>query len=156
PNFEGGTCNNAITTGASVATCLNCIATAAVAQAMDLYYANLTNAGSNSDLIKCQTTIGKETTKFLQAKEKLLGNCRKGIDKGTGTAPCPIPGDGKAGPKIAKAESKKVSKICKACGSESLDGATCTGPGFSPGTIGFVNTCPAVVVPGGGPCAAPI
>ncbi len=157
PNFEGGTCTNAIANGGDIATCLNCISTKAVAQAMDLYYASLTNGGANSDLIKCQTTIGKETTKFLQAKEKLLGNCRKGLDKGTATAPCPIPGDGKAGPKIAKAESKKVAKICKACGSESLDGATCDSAGtFPPSSIGFVSSCPAVTVPGGPACGGPI
>ncbi|TMA79705.1 MAG: hypothetical protein E6J72_10400, partial [Deltaproteobacteria bacterium] len=157
PNFEGGSCTNAITNGASIATCLDCIGKAAVAQAMDLYYASLTNGGTNSGLIKCQSTIGKTTTKFLQAKEKSLTKCRNAIDKGNGSLPCPAPGDGKAGPAIAKAESKKVTSICKACGTGSTDGMTCTSQVFSPSSIGFPTTCPAVTVPHGGPaCAAAI
>jgi hypothetical protein len=162
PNFEGGTCTNAIANGNDIATCLDCIAHGAVSQAMDLYYLNLANPSGNSDLIKCQTTIGKETTKFLQAKDKILGKCRKAVDKGTGTLPCPVPGDTKAGPAITKAESKKVSKICKACDTESLDGVTCTGQTFSPAQIGFAGSCPAVQVPpgpmrhGGTNCGGPI
>jgi hypothetical protein len=155
PNFEGGTCANAITDGASVAICLDCIAKAAIAQAMDLYYVNLSNPLGDSDVIKCQTTIGKETSKFLLAKDKALANCRKAIDKGApGTCPA---ADGKAGPAIAKAESKKVSKICKACGTTSLDGSTCTGQTITPAEIGFASFCPPVTVPGGGPaCGGPI
>ncbi len=156
PNFEGGTCTNAIANGTDIGSCLECIGNAAVTQAMDLYYASLNNAGSDKDLIKCQSTIGKETTKFLQAKQKILDKCRKQVDKGNASLPCPIPGDGKAGAAIAKAESKKVGKICKACDTESTNGVTCTSNGqFA--SIGFTGHCPAVTVPPSGPsCGGPI
>ena len=120
----------------------------AVSKAIDLYYLNLTNAGTDAGLIKCQRTIGKETTKFLLAKDKALRKCRKLVDKGTLTGPCP---DGPAtNPDglfaktaqgaIAKAESKKVGKICKACDTASVDGMTCTGPDrFTPAQIGFAK-----------------
>jgi len=80
PNFEGGSCTNAITDSASIATCLDCIGKAAIAQAMDLYYASLTNGGTDSHLIKCQQSIGKETSKFLLAKDKALTKCRGNLD----------------------------------------------------------------------------
>lgn len=157
PNFEGGSCTFPIAHGTDIATCLDCIGREAVAQAMDLYYGSLTNGGTNSDLVKCQTTIGKEASKFLTAKDKILGKCRKAVDKGAGVLPCPVPGDTKAGPAIAKAESKKVSKICKACDTQSLDGVTCTGQTFSPAQIGFGSSCPEVTVPfGGEDCGGPI
>ncbi len=156
PNFEGGSCTNGIATGNDIGDCLNCIATAAIAQAMDLYYLSLANPSGNSDLIKCQGTIGKDTSKFLLAKDKILGKCRKAVDKGTATLPCPVPGDTKAGPAIAKAQSKNVSKICKACAAGSSDGVTCLAPSFPPNQIGFVSDCPPVTVPGGPACGGPI
>jgi hypothetical protein len=157
PNFEGGTCTNAITNGTGIATCLDCVAKAAITQAMDLYYLSLANPAGDAHLIKCQKTIGKEAAKFLVAKEKILTQCSKAVDKGKGTLPCPVPGDTKAGLKIAKAEAKKVSSICKACDTDSVDGISCTGQTFSPAQIGFSTTCPPVTVPNGGPaCSASI
>ncbi|TMA71597.1 MAG: hypothetical protein E6J72_21430, partial [Deltaproteobacteria bacterium] len=157
PNFESGSCTNAVTNGNSIADCLDCVARAAIDQAMDLYYLDLSAPGGDSALIKCQSAIGKETSKFLVAKQKALGKCRKNIDRGTATAPCPVPGDAKAGPAIQKAESKKVAKICGACGGGSVDGVTCVSQTYDPSQIGFAGTCPDVTVPNGGPgCAAPV
>src|SRR6266404_5920422 len=157
PGFESASCNNAVTNGNSIANCLDCVAKAAISQAMDLYYFDLAAPGGDSQLIKCQSAIGKETSKFLLAKDKALTRCRTSVDKSTATLPCPVPGDTKAGPKIQKAESKKVAKICKACGGGSIDGATCLSQTYGPAQIGFAGTCPAVVVPHGGPdCSGPI
>ncbi len=70
----------------------------------------------------------------------------------------------KAAAAIAKAESKKITAICKACGGADQacddtitapDGLTIAGSGtgddLTPGQIGFVATCSDVKVPGGGP-----
>ena len=156
PEFEGvgGFCLPPFptNTGPDLASCLSvCNGRKAIRQAMDLYYGDLAAAGADKALIKCQRAVGKEATKFFTTKQKVLGNCRKAVDKGKGTLPCPNPGDGKAGEKIAKAESKKVAKICKACGTESLDGLTCVAGGFTPAQIGFPALCPSVTVPFGGP-----
>jgi len=165
PDFEQTGCTNPIATSDDIASCLLCVADTAVSQAIDLYYLDLTNAGTDAGLIKCQRTIGKETTKFLRAKDKALRKCRKLVDKGDLAGPCP---DGpvtnldgsfaKTGQgAIAKAESKKVGKIYKACDTASVDGMTCTGPDrFTPAQIGFANDCPALTVPGGRACAGAI
>ena len=78
-----------MTNGSSIANCLDCVAKAAISQAMDLYYFDLAAPGGDSQLIKCQSAIGKETSKFLLAKQKALGKCRTSVDKNRGVLPCP-------------------------------------------------------------------
>jgi cysteine-rich repeat protein len=169
PNFENGTCTNAIGGGgdcSGIYACLECIGEAAVDQAIDLYYMSLAASefGTGSDVNKCQKAIGKEAAKFLLAKEKALAKCWDGRLKGKHLNVCPVPGDGKTGPAILKAESKKIEKICKACGGadKQCDG-TVTGPNgttiigsggsddLTPAAIGFPASCYAVTVPAGGP-----
>ncbi len=157
PNFEGGNycVLPTVTSFGDVSVCLDvCNGRPAVRQAMDLYYLDLANPGGNADLIKCQRAIGKATTQFLTSKQKILGKCRATVDKGKGALPCP---GSKEQVAIAKAEAKKVGAICKACGTASTDGVTCTGPGFTPAQIGFASGCPAVTVPAGGrACGGPV
>jgi hypothetical protein len=157
PNFESGSCTNLIGSCADIATCLDCIDEAAVDQAMTLYYGALTSSefGTNSAVNKCQRAIGKETTKFLQAKSKALQKCWDSRLKGRHSNPCPDPGDSKAVATIQHAEQTKVKNICKACGGP--DKACGGGDDLTPAQIGFSSTCPNVVVPDGGPaCAGPI
>ncbi len=142
PNFEGGTCSNAVSDGNGIVTCLDCIARAAIAQAMDLYYVNLANPAGNADLIACQVAVGKEMSQFFLAKKKALSACRQNVDQLKGTLPCPVPGDGKAGPAIDKAEAKAIAKISQLCG------------GQGPISIGFAAACSDVQVPGGVDCGA--
>ncbi len=151
PNFEGGPCINAIGDGDDIADCLDCIGAGAAAQTMDLTYDDLEDPAGDGELIACQARIGKETAKFLVARQKILAKCRQRVDKGVIPGPCP---DAVAQVSIDKAESKKVGKICRGCGSGSLDGVTCQAGGFSPNAIGFTPGCPAVSVPGGPACGA--
>ena len=58
PNFENGSCSNAIANCDGVSTCLLCVGEAAVDQAINLYYGDLDTGTSNSDVIKCQRAIG--------------------------------------------------------------------------------------------------
>ena len=153
PNFENGACNAPITDCNGIVTCLTCVDEAAVDQAIDLYYGSLASDefGTKSDVTECQRAIGKETTKFLQAKSKALQKCWDERLKGNHSNVCPAPGDGKAMPAIDKAEAKKIEKICKACGG--ADKACGGGDDLSPSDIGFPLTCPDVTIPGGSSCS---
>jgi hypothetical protein len=130
PDFESSGCTNPIDLFActGISDCIECVASAAVEQAIDLYYADLepTDPVTEADLNKCQQAIGKTTSKYLLAKEKTLLKCWDKRYKGLHDDVCPdVAGDPvlekdivKAGQKIAKAESKKIAKLCKACGGD--------------------------------------
>jgi hypothetical protein len=147
PNFEGGSCTGPITDCNGIADCIACVDEAAVDQAITLYYGDLADEefATGSVVNKCQRAIGKETTKFLQAKSKALQKCWDERMKGKHENDCPDPGDGKAVDAIAKAEGKKVSAICKACGGP--DKVCGGGDDLSPSDIGFPSDCPSVTIP---------
>jgi hypothetical protein len=172
PDFENGhVCLDInIQNCGDIADCLECIAGAASDQAMTLYYGDLNlPSSSNKALNKCQKTIGKATSSFLNSKSKALQKCWDAVLKGNATAPCPAPGDGKAAAAIAKAETKKISAICKACGGAdkacdatvvAVSAPPVVGSGGSddltPAAIGFAAQCPSVTVPGGSSCGQTI
>jgi hypothetical protein len=148
PNFENGSCANAIANCDGISNCLLCVGEAAVDQAITLYYGDLDTGTTNSDVIKCQRAIGKNTAKFFATKSKALAKCEDKVMKGDIPGPCPDATT--AAPKIATAESKKRAAICKACGGpDNLCGG---GDDISPAMIGFASTCPDVDVPGGPAC----
>ncbi len=154
PNFENGSCTNAITNCNDISDCLVCIGEAAVDQAISLYYDAFVPSAPNSEVNRCQREIGRSTTAFLRKKSGTLAQCWTSVNLGRGTDPCPSPGDGKAAGAIAKAEARKQKNICHACGGND---EICDGNGdLTPGQIGFVSNCPAVTVPGGGSCARAI
>lgn len=157
PSFEGETepeCNVTLSTCNDIAECLECIGKEAVEQAMDLYYENLILPSADKALKKCQVTIGKESTKFLAAKAKILQKCWDARLTGKHGDACPDPGDGKAVLAIAKADLKKRTAICKACGGpDQLCGG---GDDLTPAAIGFAPTCDDVTQPGGPSCSGPI
>lgn len=62
---------------------------------------------------KCQSAIAKSTAKYAQQRLKALQKCEDGRLKSGGAGSCP---DSKAQDKIANAEAKKITSICKACG----------------------------------------
>ena len=157
PGIEGGTCTNAITDCTGIAACLTCIDEAALDQAIGLYYDALTPSDPKNKaekaLNKCQATIGSAATTFLVAKSKALAKCWETVNGGKATGDCPA-ADGKAADAIAKAESKKVAAICKACGGADK---TCGGADdFTPADIGFVTSCPNVTPPGAPSCGGAI
>jgi hypothetical protein len=119
---------------------------------------NQTDPSAQAELNKCQQAIGKETQAFVAAKSKALAKCWDGRLKGKHGGTCP---DGaaaagtpsrKAADAIAKAESKRQAKICKACGG--ADGLCDGANDQTPAAIGFAGSCPNVTIPGGGSCAA--
>jgi hypothetical protein len=161
PDFRGHGCTNAIADCNDIGTCAACIGHETVNQANELYYDLLVPSefATGSDLNKCQIAIGKETTKFLQAKSKLLRSCWANVNAGKVgfISPCPST-DAKTVAKLAQAEQKKVAAICKACGGggDADANGVCDLPGgFSPAAIGFEPTCPDMTVPSTGePCVS--
>jgi hypothetical protein len=157
PDLSGHGCTNAINDCNDIGTCVACVAHSAVDRANELYYDLLVASEftTGSPVNKCQIAIGKETTKFLQAKWNLLRLCWSKVLAGhpgyTSPPGCPDT-DAKTVAKLAQAEQKKIAAICKACGAggdADADGA-CDVPagGFTPAAIGFEPDCPDVTVPG--------
>lgn len=165
PDSEGGNAPASSCKGivmddpGDLAACIACVTEEHADEAVTLLYEQRVDADPKSAdkaekaLVKCQSTIGKETLKFLAAKSKALQKCWDERLKGKHTNPCPAPGNGKTLEAIAKAESKKVGAICKACGGA---GKACesgigdvAGDGLDDDTtaaaIGFLAECPNVV-----------
>ncbi len=144
PDLANAGCTNAITNCIHVAQCLECTGNAAVSQALDLTYGEFESSefGTNDTVNRCQRAIGKSVAKYLASRAKALGRCWDARLLGRHSNPCPVPGDGQAALRIAKAEDKKQKSICKACGG--ADG-TCDGSGdVTPSAVGFATSCPAV------------
>jgi hypothetical protein len=157
PDFGSAGCTDAIADCGDVAACLSCASGAAAIAAVGVDYDDLVPAafGTKSTLNKCQRAVGKEATKFLQARSKALQKCWDARLKGKHANPCPDPGDGKARAAIDKAEAKKVAGICKACGG--ADKRCGSGDDFLPAEIGFGASCADVTVPGApSSCGAPV
>jgi len=156
PGLDGGSCAHPLVHCGDVAACVECVGARAIDQSLGLYYDALDPSvfGGKSALAKCQRAIGKEATKVLQARGKLLQGCWDKRIRGVHAQPCPAPGDGAAVPGIAKAESVLVRNVCKECGGSDR---TCGGgDDLSPDGIGFVATCPALTAPGGTSCGGPV
>jgi hypothetical protein len=154
PNFESGSCTNAIANCDDVSTCLLCVDSAAVDQAIAFDYHSFNSSTPGTELNTCQKAIGTNPAAFLRSKSKALAKCWSTVNAGQIPGPCPDPGDGKATTAIAKAESRKVAHICKACGGG--DKQCGGGDDFTPSAIGFQSQCPSVTVPGGSACGGSI
>ncbi len=151
PNFENGSCTNAIADCGDIADCLSCVDIAAAHQALALTYGSFTPAPAGSSALVCQRAIGKFTEKFFNAQMRALQKCENRVLFDFASPPCP---DSIASTSIAKAEFKKVKGICKACGGPDR---TCGGSDdLDPATIGFPANCPDVTVPYGSSCAASV
>lgn len=156
PDMRDEGCNNPITDCSGIGACLECIGHEAVNQATELYYDLLTEAEfvTGSDVNDCQVMIGKATVKYLQTKANLLQRCWDSVLRGKDgfTVPpgCPAT-DAKVLAKLARAEHRKIDKICAACGAggDADEDNLCDAPGsaFSPAAIGFEPDCVSATVP---------
>jgi hypothetical protein len=109
-----------INDASDVADCVACLAEEHVQEMVELHYASFdTAADPGSDEGKCQQTTGKELNKFAKAVSKSLQKCQQNVGKGSFPLFCPEsdPQD-KTQIALDKAESKKLSAICKKCGGE--------------------------------------
>jgi hypothetical protein len=179
PGFGAATdpaCTTAIVDCGDIAACIACVGAAAVEQARALAYDDLTPSEPSQAVNKCQRAIGAATARFAVAKEQATRQCWDARAAGKHTDTCPngaaaigSPAQ-KAAAKIAKAGTKRIAAICKACGGADktcddavsrLDDTPLEGGGgaddLTPNAIGFPATCPTVQVPNGGPfCDQPI
>jgi hypothetical protein len=154
PDLESGGCTAATADPGDVADCLTCGGTTASARAFELIYERFAGASPGSAVAKCQGAIGQATTEFFGKKGRLLRRCWEARARGAHMNACPVPGDGHAGPGIARAAAKMRARICAACGGG--DGACGGGDDLTPSSVGFLAACPALVPPGAASCAAPI
>jgi len=151
PSFEGASCGAPVGDCAAMATCETCVDGAAADRARALLFDSLlpSDPKLQKALRKCQSTIGKEGAKLLDADWKALARCWDARLAGKHANPCPDPGDGKAAAALAAAGAAAHARICKACGGK--DG-TCDGvDDLAVGAIGVAPTCPSV-----GSCGGPI
>ena len=153
PDVAGGGCANGIADCDDIVTCLECVSDAAVQHPLSLAF-DVAAGPPKSPVLTCQRALGKATAKYLAARSKALQTCEDKILNGKIDGPCPVPGDGKAVAAIAKAETKKVTAICKACGGADRQ---CGGADdLLPADLGFSAVCPAVAPAGGASCAASV
>src|SRR6185369_14383381 len=153
PNFESGSCNNAIsaTNCSGISTCLLCIDDAAVDQAIGLYYDALNPTDPKSkdkhekSLNKCQAAIGKAGAAFLSTQSKALSKCWDGKNKGK-INDCP---DLKTTDTISNAAIKLAKSINTACGGkDKAPGGSGDAADFTTTEIGFAASCNDVTFPG--------
>src|SRR6185369_9680830 len=156
PTFDGSACTAPIANCNDVITCVSCLDQHAVTRSLTQAVGSANSAafGTSSPANRCQRMIGKGTSKYEGSVAKVMSKCWDARLRGQHSNACPVPGDGKAGAALAKAEQKKVSTICKSCGG--ADHA-CNGTGdLAVSDIGFPASCPAVTVPGGDACAGAV
>jgi hypothetical protein len=153
PDLDGAGCADPIADCGDVAACLACAGARAVEQLVAVSHDELAPTEPRTPLNSCQLRINKETLRFFRAKSKALQKCWDAVSRGL-PGPCPVPGDGKAALKIARAESFMVARICRRCGGR--DGVCGGDDDFGPATIGFPAACPDLSLPGGPSCAGPV
>jgi cysteine-rich repeat protein len=85
----------------------------------------------------CRRGLVKATSKFGQAYAKTVAACEAALLAGKIMGPCP---DDKTNGKLAKAETKKIAAIDKACA-----GVTVAGAGFATSCPGIDATCGAPI-----------
>ena len=151
PGFHAASCTNAIADCGDVADCLTCVGEAAADEAVGLFYDSFDPDPVTHDVARCQGSIGRSVARYFTAVAETMQICEQ-RDLGTaGSQPCPDLL--KAVPHMARAEAKLTDRICATCGS-SADG--CGGDNIPVSWIGFPSSCPAVTVPGGSACGAPV
>jgi hypothetical protein len=151
PNLDRGDCNGLIANPGDVATCLACIGSAA---ARNLSALTGVPAPPDDTLARCATAVPKNAARLVTTTSKALARCWEARERGLHANPCPLPGDGRAGPAIAAATTRATAAVCKACGG--ADRACGGGNDLTPAALGFAATCPAVEVPDGAACGGPI
>jgi hypothetical protein len=94
---------------------------------------------AGAETTKCQRTIAKANSQFVQAQVKALTKCEESIVKGKISGPCP---DSKATTSLQKATDKLTSSIDKSCGGDDkVCGGNLTGED-TPASLGWPTNCP--------------
>ncbi len=151
PELEGQGCAGSLASCADVATCVACLADAAVTRGVALVYAPFSVADPKTQkaIARCQKTLASAATALAGARLKVDARCLAARLDGKHDQPCPVPGDGKAAAVLAKARAKAEASVCKACGGADK---RCGGAeDFARELVGIAAVCPDV-----GACASAI
>ncbi len=154
PDFESSACANPVADPDGIGVCATCVGAAAIDQVREIVYGRVTPAALGTGLSRCQLAIANASTRFVSQRSQLLAKCWAARVLGLHANPCPVPGDGRAGLGITQAEARLLASICRACGG--ADRQCGGGDDVNPTALGFLSACPALALPGGGSCAAPI
>lgn len=154
PSYVNQICGQTVGDCGDVAACVRCISDKAIDDVEDLAWATFVPSADKA-VTKCQRAIGRTSGALFSTISKSQEKCWKAVDAGKAPGPCPAPGDGKAAAAIAKASTKRIDAICKACGGGGdkapADGLCDRSPtAFDPNNLPFLEDCPPVVVPDGG------
>jgi hypothetical protein len=144
PELEGQGCGAPLATCADVATCVACLADAAVSRGVALVYAPLAlvDPKSQKAIARCQKALASAATALAAARVKADAACLAARLAGKHDQPCPVPGDGKAGAALAKVRAKADTTVCKACGG--ADKRCGGGDDLAAELVGVAAACPAV------------
>ncbi len=144
PDLEGGGCASPLASCADVPACLACLADVAVARGVALAYAPLAVADPQSEkaVVRCQKALTAAATALTDARVAVDARCLTARLKGKHAETCPFPGDGSAGPKLAKVRAKAERAVCKACGG--ADKQCGGGDDLARELVGSAPACPGV------------
>jgi hypothetical protein len=117
-----------------------------------LFAAAVCVPSASAETVKCQRTIAKASSQFVQAKVKALSKCNGAVIK-NGSGSCP---DQKTSDAITKASTKLSSAIGKSCGGDDkVCGGDLTHEDL-PATLGWPALCPDFDRSAAPACTGPI
>lgn len=146
PELEGSGCAAPLASCADLPACVACLADAAVSRGVALAYAPfaVVDPKTQKAIARCQKVLAAAATALTAARLAADARCLAARLAGKHDQPCPFPGDGKAGPKLAKARAKAEANVCKACGGPDK---RCGGADdLAREVIGIAPACPGVGV----------
>jgi len=144
PELEGQGCGAPLASCADVATCVACLADAAVTRGVALVYAPFAVADPKTQkaIARCQKTLASAATVLADTRLKVDARCLAARLDGKHDQPCPLPGEGKAAAVLAKARAKAEASVCKACGG--VDKRCGGDDDLGRELVGFADACPGV------------
>ncbi|MCC6764570.1 MAG: hypothetical protein IT293_07895 [Deltaproteobacteria bacterium] len=144
PELEGSGCTAALAGCGDVPACVACLADAAIGRGVALAYAPFAAADAKTQkaVVRCQKAVAGAATALAAARLAAGARCLDGRLAGTHSAPCPLPGNGKAAAKLAKARAKAEAAVCKACGG--VDKRCGGGDDLARELVGTAPACPEV------------
>jgi hypothetical protein len=153
PNIASGACHDPLVDCGDVIDCVECGAHTAVDHTLGLAYDDLNLTNSGPAIERCQRAIGKKAALYFNGVTKALNRCEDAVLKGQASGTCPG-ASGTVVAKIARLAENLRTGICMACGGVDQVCGGLADVGVA--QIGFPDECPAVTVPGGQACGAPV
>ncbi|MCC6848371.1 MAG: hypothetical protein IT294_07715 [Deltaproteobacteria bacterium] len=144
PELEGSGCATVLAGCGDVPACVACLGDTAVGRGVALVYAPFVAADAKTQkaIVRCQKALATAATALAGARLAMGARCLDGRLAGMHAAPCPLPGDGRAAAKLAKARAKAEAGVCKACGG--ADKRCGGGDDLARELVGVASACPGI------------